>query len=324
MKSHVNLLSKTNISKTIALLALLTFMTLMLIKPSYYLASATKGLSIFSTSVLPSLFPFYFCSLLLTYMGAVNTISRLGEKPIRKLYNTPKESAYALFLSMLCGYPVGASTIYELYQNNILDTDDAKSACAFCSTSGPIFMIGTIGGAIFDRVEIGWIVLLSHYLGAIINGLIFRKRTKTNTKSVKIASNNAENVLSNAISKATINMLYVGGYIVLCGMIVDTFDLIGITNALNTLPQDLSCALKSILYGSVEMTRGVIQSANCKNLHLSIVLCTTAVSFGGLSITLQNYTFLSKCNVSIFSILLRKITQCALSATIAFALSFIL
>lgn len=324
MKTRAKSLSKTTVSKGIALLALLSFMVLMLVKPSYYLASATKGLTIFATSVLPSLFPFYFCSLLLTYMGAVDAISRLGEKPIRKLYNTPKESAYALFLSMLCGYPVGASTICELYQCNIFDTDDAKAACAFCSTSGPIFMIGTIGGAIFERVEIGWIVLVSHYLGAIINGLIFRKRKRTSQINVKISSNDAQNALSNAISKATINMLYVGGYIVLCGMIADTFDLIGISSAIDSLPHDLSCAIKSVLYGAVEMTRGIIQSANCSNVQLATLLCTTAVSFGGLSITLQNYTFLSKCDVSMFSILARKITQCLISALIAFVLSLLL
>ncbi len=299
-------------------------MALMLIKPSYYLQSASKGLSLFATSVLPSLFPFYFCSLLLTYMGAVGTISRFGEKTIRKLYNTPKESAYALFLSMLCGYPVGASTICELYQSGIFDREDAKSACAFCSTSGPVFMIGTIGGAIFSDIKIGWIVLIAHYIGAMLNGLIYRKRKSPTQNTIKISSANAENVLSSAISKATINMLYVGGYIVLCGMIVDTLDLIGFSKVIGTLPSDYAIAIKSLVYGTIEMTRGVLQSAKCSNIHIAVLLCTTAVSFGGLSITLQNYTFLSKCDISIFSILLRKLTQCAISAIIALALSFVL
>lgn len=317
-------ISKSSVSKAIAIFALLQFMALMLAKPAYYLTSARKGLSLFATSVLPSLFPFYFCSLMLTYMGAVSTISELGRRGVRALYNTPKESAYALFLSMLCGYPVGASTICELYQNGVIDKRDVKSASAFCSTSGPIFMIGTIGGAIFSNAKFGWIVLFSHYLGALINGIIYRKRNKSKEKDVKISALDVDGVLSSTISKATINMLYVGGYVVLCGMIVDTLELIGLSNVTNAFSNDIASAIKSIIYGSIEMTRGVIESANCQNIRLSSVLCTSAVSFGGLSITLQNYTFLSKCGMSIFEILLRKITQCAISALLAFVLSFAL
>ena len=147
-------------------------MAMMLAKPDYYLTSARKGLTLFATSVLPSLFPFYFCSLMLTYMGAVKGISAIAAKPVKLLFNTPKESAYALFLSTLCGYPVGASTCSELYDAGILNTEDVKSTAAFCSTSGPIFMIGTIGGAIFGDTRVGWIVLSAHYVGAILNGII--------------------------------------------------------------------------------------------------------------------------------------------------------
>ena len=103
----------------------LAFMAFMLAKPEYYLDSARKGLALFATSVLPSLFPFYFCSLLLTYSGAVGAISKLGEKPVKLMYNAPKECAYALFLSMLCGYPVVASTISELYEGGVITSRDA-------------------------------------------------------------------------------------------------------------------------------------------------------------------------------------------------------
>lgn len=314
--------TKLDFSKVFACAALFAFMALMLAKPDYYLTSARKGLTLFATSVLPSLFPFYFCSLMLTYMGAVKGISGLGAKPVKLLFNTPKESAYALFLSTLCGYPVGASTCEELYNAGILSSDDVKSTAAFCSTSGPIFIIGTIGGAIFGDARVGWIVLASHYLGALINGLIYRKRKSNSDDKVLAQAVDTDSILSKTISKATINMLYVGGYVVICGMLVDTLELLGFQNLIKS--PDVSNALKSVIYGLIEMTRGCIQSANCTSLHLSTVLCTGAVSFGGLSITLQNYTFLSKCGLNLGQILLRKITQCAASMLIAFLIGFAL
>ena len=313
---------KIDFSKVFACTALFAFMALMLAKPDYYLSSARKGLTLFATSVLPSLFPFYFCSLMLTYMGAVKGISGLGAKPVKLLFNTPKESAYALFLSTLCGYPVGASTCEELYNAGILSREDVKSTASFCSTSGPIFIIGTIGGAIFGDARVGWIVLASHYVGALINGLIYRKRKSSSDDRTLALNVDTDSVLSKTISKATLNMLYVGGYVVICGMLVDTLELFGLQNLVKS--PDISNALTSIIYGLIEMTRGCLQSANCTSLHLSTVLCTGAVSFGGLSVTLQNYTFLSKCGLNLGQILLRKITQCAVSMLVAFLIGFAL
>lgn len=341
--------------KALASTAIVLFMTLMLAKPDYYLASAQRSLSLFATSLLPSLFPFYFCSLLLTFCGAVKVISKIGGKPITLLYRTKHESAYALFLSLLCGYPVGASTICELYENGILTQQDAKSASAFCQNAGPVFIIGTIGGVIFKNQAIGWIILLSHYLGALINGLFYRtkksasfskhKTNKTNKHGIKkeqsslsnstcnkdcalpqkvsIYSNpkDIDDIMSKAISKSTMSMLCVGGYIVICGMLVDTLDLVGLTQLISNLG-DISAPITAIVYGMIEMTRGSIACADIQNIHVAIAVCTQIISLGGLSIFLQCYNYLSKCNISFGKLLLIKLTQCVISFAIAFILSF--
>lgn len=299
-------------------------MVLMLVKPDFYLQSASKGLSLFASSVLPSLFPFYFCSLLLTYTGAAHTISQLGKKPVKLLYNAPKESAYALFLSILCGYPVGASTLCELYEAGAISEEDAKTCSAFCQTAGPVFMLGTVGGAIFQNQKIGLIVLIAHYLGALLNGLLYRSKGKVSQQKyniVKLSSVDLDSILSKTISKSTINMLCVGGYIVICGMLADTLELVGLTTLIANLG-NFSLPIKSVCYGVIEMTRGTIECANIINPRVSIPLCTGIISLGGLSVTLQSYTFLSKCGMSLASIMLRKLTQCLISMPIAFLISF--
>lgn len=329
-------------------------MALMLAKPGFYLQSASNALALFATSLLPSLFPFYFCSLLLTFCGAVNTISQVGGKPISRLYRTKNECAYALFLSLLCGYPVGASTICELYENGILSEQDAKCASAFCQNAGPVFIIGTLGGVIFQNQAIGWIILLSHYLGTLLNGLIYRPRKHKNNavnqkkhanyikpsriKSRKISKakavedfsqnarvysspNDIDNIMSKAISKSTMSMLCVGGYIVICGMLVDTLELIGFSSLLSSLG-DIGEPIKAVAYGMIEMTRGAIACASISNIHISIALTTAIISLGGLSIFLQCYSYLSRCNISFGRLLLYKLTQCVITFPIAFILSF--
>lgn len=314
-------IEKKHISNALACCFIVAFMVCMLAKPQFYLASARQGLALFASSVLPSLFPFYFCSLLLTYTGAVGTISRIGRRPVAMLYNAPKESAYVLFLSMLCGYPVGAGTIAELYEAGAISKRDARVICAFCSTSGPVFMLGTIGGAVFHSQAIGWIILASHYLGALINGLLYRNRSQSSDTYTLSTPRQLDSIMSNVIARATINMLYVGGYIVICGMLADTLELIGFCDMLTGLGE-FAQPLKALCYGIIEMTRGSIECAACSSPRISIPLCSAIVSFGGLSITLQCYTFLSKCDIGMGAILLRKLTQCLISALIAFALSF--
>ena len=343
--------------KIVACVAITAFMVMMLIKPDYYLNSARRGLSLYATSVLPSLFPFYFFSLLLTYIGSAKVVSGVFQKPVKLLYNAPKESAYVLLLSMLSGYPVGASMTAELYKAGSISQKEAKSIAAFASTSGPIFMLGTVGSAVFNDLKIGVIILIAHYVSALLNGIIFRvRRTNTNneryvgadvdskkrrspfakskrlsrvndsspTDDVRITSTeDHDSIMSRTIANSTLAMLYVGGYIVICGMLVDTLALFNVdTLILSALGERAGQPIVALLSGLIEMTRGSIACSQCSMKNLGVALCAGIISFGGLSVTLQNYTFLSKCNMKFGEIILRKLLQSLIAFAVAFGLSF--
>lgn len=330
-------IQKSDLGKIAACIAIIVFMIMMLIKPKFYLESAQRGLTLYATSVLPSLFPFYFFSLLLTYIGSAKAISSVFQKPVRLLYNAPKESAYVLLLSMLSGYPVGASMTAELYSAGAISAKEAKSIAAFASTSGPVFMLGTVGSAIFNDSRVGIIILCAHYLSAIINGLIFRvpkgnkikfgKRTKPVENSAEdiviLSREDTDSIMSRTIANSTLSMLYVGGYIVLCGMLVDTLTLLNIDALLlSALGDEAGMPVLSLIEGLIEMTRGSIACSQCVSRNLGVALCAGIISFGGLSVMLQNYTYLSKCNMKFWEIVLRKGVQSIIAFTLAYALSF--
>lgn len=333
--------------KVLACIAIIVFMAMMLIKPDYYLDSARRGLSLYATSVLPSLFPFYFFSLLLTYIGSAKAVSAIFQKPVRLLYNAPKESAYVLLLSMMSGYPVGASMTAELYTAGVITAKEAKAIASFASTSGPVFILGTVGSAIFGDARVGAVILTAHYLSALINGLIFRVRKNKrnpedggvgeNTPADKnndrigdgareitiMSANDADSLMSRTIANSTLSMLYVGGYVVLCGMLVDTLSLLNIDSLLlSALGENVGQPVLALIDGLIEMTRGSIECAKCPSANLGIALCAGVVSFGGLSVMLQNYTFLSKCKMKFHEVFIRKLLQSVIAFLIAFALSF--
>ena len=111
------------VKKAFPVIAVTIFMVLIAVKPDYFSASAARGLALFATSVLPSVFPFFFCSTFLTAMGAAKALSRIGAKPVRALFNAPPEGAYALTMSMLSGYPVGAAVTADLYERAAIDDE---------------------------------------------------------------------------------------------------------------------------------------------------------------------------------------------------------
>ncbi len=314
-----NATKTVHLSRVFAAIGIIAFMIMMLAKPDFYLDSARKGLALYATSVLPSLFPFYFCSLLLTYIGAAKGVSSIFKRPVRLLYNAPKESAYVLILSMLSGYPVGASMTAELYEAGVIDEADARSIAAFASTSGPIFMLGTVGKAIFDDVRCGACILAAHYIAALINGLIYRRKKSQSylDRHVATLSDSAhDSLMSRTISASTLNMLYVGGYIVLCGMIVDTLSVFKVDILLNNSLGTAAAPVYALLSGAIEMTRGCLACVQCAPKWLGVALAAGIISLGGLSVTLQNYTFLSKCRMSFLQIIVRKFTHAILAFVI--------
>ncbi len=314
-----------HLKKALPVLAVGAFMIMLVAKPDYFLDSASRGLLLFASSVLPTVFPFFFCSTLLTAMGAASSLSRMGAKPVRAMFNAPPSGAYVLALSLLGGYPVGAATVADLYAKGIVNETDAKRIASFTSTSGPIFVLGTVGSAIFGDPAVGALILAAHYAAAVTTGLVFRGRKKSaDISPVFLAGCDTDSALSNSISSSTLAMLAVGGYVVVGNMLIDALSLSGL-NALITRIPDANAAhtLNALLAGAVEMTRGTILSSEIPFSPLAVACACAVVSFGGLSVMLQSYTFLSRCKMSFTALAARKCVQCTAAFIYAFIFSLI-
>lgn len=310
---------------TLPALAVGLFMVLLVLRPSYFLDSASRGLLLFATSVLPAVFPFFFCSSLLTALGGANALSRLGAKPVRALFNSPPVGAYVLTLSMLSGYPIGAATTADLYLRGAIDSDDAKRICSFTSTSGPIFILGTVGSAVFGSPVCGAIILAAHYAAAVTTGIVFRGRRKPSPPRTLPPPADHDGILAGCISSAALSMLAVGGYIVISNMLVDALSLAGLGKLLSSIPsREAAECLNAVIAGAVEMTRGSMAAADIPDQALAVALAAAIVSFGGLSVLLQSHVFLSRCGVRFSSLLARKAVQCAAAFIYAYTLSQII
>ncbi|MBQ9107779.1 MAG: hypothetical protein IJY49_03040 [Clostridia bacterium] len=310
--------SKTKLKDFALPLVIIVFMGLMLAFPEYYMKATGRGLALFASNVLPAMFPFLFLNTMLSNTKAIPFINKAFEKPVNKVFGVVKEGAFVLISALICGYPVGAVTTARLYENGDISRDDAKSFLPFTSLAGPVFILSTVS-SIFEDKNVGLVVLISHYVGTFINGLLWRFVSHTRvrkrnhiengpvaqyTSSILSADfeSGGHNLLGEAVTSSALSMLTVGGYIVLFGLVVDTFALLPFWG-------DLPAILRVMFTFPVEMTRGVVEASTLDFLPLAVGFATLSVTFGGVSVLAQQYHFLSRCNCGVFDLILPKISQ---------------
>lgn len=316
---------------TTAFLILLT--VCIILNPKKYINSCYNGLLIWATNVLPSLLPFFIITKILCEMRSLDNFFNKFSKLNKWLFNAPNISGYIFGMSIISGYPVGAKLISDFYEKGLIDSDDANKLTTFCSTSGPLFIIGTVGSIMLQNVFLGYIIYASHILSAMANGLLYRKFYKCKKEHLTSQTNNKINyndILSNSMTSSISSVMVVGGFVALFFMIIDIlidmnilapisafFDFIFSKVGVENLGNAISC-------GIVEVTRG------CKELSglnlsptLSATLASMMIGFGGLSIHAQSLCFLTKCKINTKFYFLQKITQTIFACAITYLLCLI-
>lgn len=295
--------------------------------PGRYMAAVSDGLLLFVLSVLPAMLPFFFFSRLLTSLDVASTLSCALEKPVRKLFHAPGVGGYILAMSMLSGYPIGAKLVSDCVENGICTRDDARRLLAFTSTSGPLFILGTVGINMLGSYKAGAVLLLCHYLGALLNGILFRGKTAPQKEGGRLPALRTDNILSAAINGSVAAVLAVGGYIAIFNMVVvifrdiRVFSFISETLARLDIPRALS---EGALTGLIEITRGsqVLASAG-QGLHGAVPLIGGIIAFGGASVTVQSMTFLSNTGIKPSYYLLVKLSQAVITYAVTLGASYI-
>ena len=282
----------------------------MVIFPSLYINVTLNGISAWAFNVLPSVLPFIFFTKVLTSLGIVEKFSNLFKKSCNKLFKTPPVSSYVFITSMISGYPVGAKMTADLYLSSKITKSDAFKMTSFCSTSGPMFIIGAVGIGMLKNVTFGYIIFISHILGALLNGLLYRNIKVKEEKIEYTEKTNTQN-LSTMVIDSALSIITVGTIIAIFFVVITSLSPI-----FNLFPPQISCVLEGI----IEITKGCLDIST--NIHgaLSVVACTFVISFGGISTILQSITMLNSLSMPIKLFILQKVTHAILSTIISLLL----
>lgn len=306
--------------------AVIALMAPVVIFPERYMGSIADGLDLYVLGVLPALFPFFFFSKILSGLNFGYDLGAAIGKPLKKFFRAPPVSGYILVMSMLCGYPVGAKLTADFYIGGYINKEEAKRISAFCSTSGPLFIVGTVGTAMFGNKYFGYAILFSHYLSALINGLIFRGKNSESSSEAPRPPINYDALLQDGMLSSIISVAIVGGYVAIFNMILDLFTDAGIIRTAGKLLTLAGLNIRlgeGLASGLIEITKGCLILKNSGFGKFALPVCSAVISFGGISITLQSLTFLSKCGIKPGYYLFTKFVQALASAIICLPLVFL-
>ena len=313
-------------SNKITCLFIFIICLLLVIKPNLCIKSSLNGLSVWTFKVFPTLFPFFIFTKLL--INSHESKQNILDKFFCKIYHAPQGSFFTFLLSAISGYPTGSKLIAEKYNNNQISSFQAERMLSFCSISGPMFMIGSVGVAIFNSYTEGLLILISNVLASLINGVFFRPKTLSD-KNIVLKTNKKLS-LSDIVNDSLMSILMVGGYIVLSFVIIDAIKQLGIIEfvsdfiCLTLNNKSISPFIEATICGILEITKGVIELSyiNC-SLAFKTILSSTLIAFGGISILLQSKAFLNVLQIKTKTIICQKFIQSLLCLIISIQLSII-
>lgn len=299
-------------------------MAMLIAFPDKYIKLTFDGIKIWALTVLPSLLPFFFLTTLFTFVGFIGKISHYASPVTKRLYGVSGIGFYTQLMSFLSGYPIGAKIVSDLAKNNVIDKKQANCLSTFSSTSGPLFIVGSVGIGMFLSKKIGYILLLSHILGSVLCGIIFKFILKPDCNSVSpIQIKKCDNVLYESIYSAVISVMIVGGFIAifytLSGIVSDIKILYPLEIVLKPVFGELTDGL---LTGIIECTMGAKKLSTYPS-NLSVTLVCGIISFGGISVWCQSLIYLTQAKVSVKIFALSKTIHTVLSMIICFILTLI-
>lgn len=288
-----------------------------LINSKVVLDSVRVSFSIWQNNIFPSLFPFFIIGNILISLGFPSILGELFKNITYKLFKINKNGAFIIILSILSGFPSSAKYIKEIYLNGDINEKEATKLLTFTHFSNPLFVLGTVSLLFLNDSKIGIPILISHYLGNLVIGLIVRNYyvskkddTKINIKNSLENINNSKSfgqILSNSISSGINTLLLILGTISV---------FLILTSLINTII-NFNDLTKTFVNGIFEMTQGLkhLESLSI-NTNIKGLIAVIILSFGGLSVHMQTLTIISDTKIKYFPYFISRIFHALISACI--------
>ncbi len=300
--------------KTIFYCAVIATIIFMLIYSKQVIRYSKEAMDMCYELIIPTLLPFFVCSGLLIYSGFGSILARAAGGIMRPLFNVAPSGAAAFVLGIISGFPLGAATAAQLYGCGSISKSEAERLLAFCNNSGPLFIIGSVGTAIYGRPIYGVLLYIIHIIASILAGMIFSRYGSAHHNAPPMRLDTVDMPLTEVFSTALGNASK--------SMITVCFSIIFFSSlsraALDLLP--LHPMLDALISGIVEFSTGTIKTAALSyGLYEKLILTSLIVGFSGISVHIQVMAMTSGYGLSLKPYILGKAAHGAIAAALTAA-----
>ena len=271
------------------------------------LQGATEAVTLCLQALIPSLFPFFIFSMLLTSFLIGRHIPFLT--PIGRLCGMPKGSESLLVVGLLGGYPVGAQIVVQCYESGQLSKENAHRLLGFCSNAGPAFLFGIVASC-FTSMYAVWCLWAVHIVSSLVTGMLLPGKCKNSTQ----IQETSPLTLSKALDKSIKVMATVCGWVVLFRIIIAFFT----RWFLWFFPR----WAQTLFIGLTELANGCIYLETIEQGGLRFVIASGILSIGGLCVAMQTRSVSGKLGTGLY--FPGKLIQCLTSLVLAGMIQFFL
>lgn len=315
MKKKLYICKKADAAVTIFVTAVFIVVCVcVLAMPRTSVDGAKSGLEYSFGILIPSLFPFLFLSDFAVEYGISQKLGRVLAPVTEKLFYLPGEAGVTILLSLIGGFPVGASGINALLKQDKITQSQAQRMLFFCVNSGPGFVITVVGAELYGNTLLGVVLLIAQVAASMIIGIVsgIAARRKEPIQHNKFSSKNEKREFAPSFiiscreaCTATIN---------LCALVVLFSMLSAIISKICGFSED-SLAFSAI-NSFLEVTSGC--NALAEN-HMPLFVSSLAIGWGGLSVHFQIFSAASEVKIKKLLFFICRILNGTLSALITFA-----
>lgn len=301
------------------------FIVEILIYPKECIEYTLKGISIFFSSVFPSLFPFLALTNLIIEFDGISIYSKYLGDILCKPFRLSKVCSLPLVASFLCGYPFGAKYSAKLYREKNLSHEEFIRLLNIASNPGPIFIIGTIGTSLFKNTAVGYILLFSSLFSCFIMSLLISplsaySQNINNSQQPKYV-NNYGNKISTSIENAVTTTMTLAGFIlvfyIISSIIKNNAVYYIVINKISNLLNCNAYLISGSILGLLEMTNGCFILSNFQTDGLlAYCVISFVINFGGISILTQVYSLIHDLGVNFKKYILLKFLQGLISSLV--------
>lgn len=289
--------------KWLTLGAVLAAGGLLLLRPQAAAQAVREGLALCAGTVIPSLFPFFVVVSLLLQLGLAEALQDVCAPFMGPLFRLRGVCALPLLTGLLGGYPTGARTAAELFQQGRLSRREAELLLGFCDNCGPAFLLGYVGAGVLGDTRAGAYLYLIHVLSALLAGMLLCRLSPGRGPGLPGGRTAGRTVpFSQALTAAG------------AGAVTSTLNICAFVVLFRALAALLPPVLPGPALGALEMVTGI---SSLSPGRAGFVWAGAIAGWGGLSVHCQALSAAAPAGLSLRWRWAGKALQAALSAGMA-------